>query len=75
MNEFYIQLETQVNAEGAKASIPMIYDDLNSALAKHYTVLSVAATSDLPYHASNIIRSDGVMVEGRVFDRRTESEA
>ena len=77
MNTFYIQIEVQVNSEGTKSVIPMVYDDINAAYAKHYTVLSVAAASDIPYHASFIIRSDGTMIEGRVFDRRgaEESEA
>ena len=74
MNEFYTQIETQVSKEGIKTAIPLIYDDYNDALAKHYDVLSAAAKSDIPYHASCILRSDGIMVEGRVFDRRTESE-
>ena len=70
MNNFYVQLEVQ--GEGV---IPFVFTDLNEALAKHYTVLSVAATSELDYHASFIIRSDGVMIEGRVFDRRGNTNA
>lgn len=68
--EFYTQVEVQISAEGVKGAIPMIYDNYNDALAKHYTVLSVAASSALPYHASFIIKSDGITVESKVFDRR-----
>ena len=74
MNTFFTQLETQVDANGTKAVIPMAYDDLDAALAKHYAVLSVAAVSAVPYHASFILRSDGILIEGRVFDRRVASE-
>ena len=74
MNEFYTQIETQVSKEGVQTAVPFIFNDYDAALAKHYTVLSAAAKSDIPYHASCILRSDGIMVEGRVFDRRTESE-
>ena len=70
MNNFYVQLEVQ--GEGV---IPFVFTDLNEALAKHYAVLSVAAKSELSYHASFIIRDDGVMIEGRVFDRRENTNA
>jgi len=28
--------------------------------------------SDIPYHSAHVLRSDGIMIEGRVWDRRTE---
>ena len=69
---FYIQLEVQISADGTKAVLPIAYDDLNSALAKHYAVLSAAAVSEIPYHASFILQDNSVLVDGRVFDRRVE---
>lgn len=71
MNEFFIQIEVQENASGVRGVIPLVFDDYNQALAKHYTVLSVAATGDLPYHASFVIASNGVVMQQMVFDRRT----
>ena len=70
---FFTVLEIQSN-EGTKACIPTIYENENDALAKYYTVLAAAAISAIEYHAAHIIRSDGVMTEGRVFDRRTVEE-
>ena len=75
MNEFYTQIETQVSKEGIKSAIPLIFDNKAQAEAKHFAVLSAAAVSDVPYHASCIIRSDGVLTEGRVYDRRGDAEA
>lgn len=67
---FYTVLEIQEDASGVRGCIPVIYNDYDSALAKLYTVLSVAAAGNLPYHSCHILRSDGVVTDGRVFDRR-----
>lgn len=67
---FYTVIEVQEDAQGARGCIPVIYADYDAALAKYYTVLSVAVVSNLPYHSCHIIRSDGVVTDGRVFDRR-----
>lgn len=69
---FYIVIETQVDSNEHVGVIPYAFTDYNAALAKLYTVLSVAAASNLPYHAGHILRSDGIMTDGRVFDRRSE---
>lgn len=67
---FYIVLETQVLEEGRVATMSYGFENYDAALAKLYTVLAVAAASDLPYHAGHILRSDGILTDGRVFDRR-----
>lgn len=67
---FYVVLEVQEDVGGARGVIPVVYDDYNAALAKLYTILAAAAASALPYHAGFILRSDGIMTDGRVFDRR-----
>lgn len=67
---FYTIIESQVLNNGSKTLLNNIYDNLNDALARYYTILSVAAVSLIPYHAAFIIRSDGIMIEGKVFDRR-----
>ena len=74
MNTFFSVLEVQNN--GTPAAITTIYNDEAAAYAKYYTVLAAAAVSSVTYHACHIIRSDGIMIEGKVFDRRTtEPEA
>lgn len=69
---FYTVIEVQVNAGGNVGVLPYGFDNYDAALAKLYTVLAVAAASGLPYHACWILRSDGILTDGRVFDRRSE---
>jgi len=71
---FYTTIENQVRNDGSKGLLYDHFTDLNAALAKYYTICAAAATSDIPYHAAAIIRDDGIMIEGRVFDRRTDEE-
>ena len=66
---FYTVLEIQEDINNTRACIPTIYNDYNSALAKLYTILAAAANSTIPYHSGHILRSDGIMTDGRVFDR------
>ena len=70
MEMFYTVLEIQESDNGVRACLPTIYTDYNAAMGKLYTVLSAAAVSGIPYHSGHILRSDGVMTDGRVFDRR-----
>ena len=69
---FYTTIENQVRADGTKGLLYDHFTDLNAALAKYYTICAAAAVSEIPYHSAAIIRDDGIMIEGRVFDRRTE---
>lgn len=74
MEVFYTTIENQVRGDG---SFGLLYDhftDINAAYAKLYTILAAAAVSDIPYHSGHIMRSDGILIEGRVFDRRTTPE-
>lgn len=71
---FYTTIENQVRTDGGRGLLYDHFDDLNAALAKYYTICAAAAVSEIPYHAACILRDDGVMIEGRVFDRRTEPE-
>ena len=67
---FYTVIETQV-ANGSVAVVPpTVYTDLNQAEAALYTVLAAAAVSSVEYHSGVILRSDGIVIEGKVFDRR-----
>lgn len=71
---FYTTIENQVRNDGSKGLLYDHFDSYDSALAKLYTILAAAATSEIPYHSGCIIRDDGVMTDGRVFDRRTVPE-
>ena len=67
---FYTVIENQITGSGAKALLYNHYDDINQAYAKLYTILAAAAVSNIPYHSGHILRSDGLILEGKVFDRR-----
>lgn len=71
---FYTSIEDQVRDDGSRGLLYDHYDDYNAALAKYFTVCAAAAISGIPFHAAYIIRSDGVMIERQVFDRRTNEE-
>lgn len=71
---FYTTIENQVRNDGSKGLLYDHYENVNQAYAKYYTILAAAAVSEIPYHAGYLIRDDGIMIEGRVFDRRTTPE-
>ena len=71
---FDTTIENQVRADGSKGLLYDHYDDLGQALAKLYTILAAAAVSEIPYHSGHIYRSDGLLIEGRVFDRRPDED-
>ena len=68
----YTTIENQIRPDGSKGLLYDHFEDLDRALAKFFTVCAAAAVSEIPYHSAHIIRSDGVMIEGRVWDRRVE---
>lgn len=68
----YTTIENQIRNDGSKGLLYDHFDDENLAYAKYYTVCAAAAVSDIPYHSAHIIRSDGIMIEGKVFDRRSD---
>lgn len=69
-NFFYTTIENQVREDGSKGLLYDHYDNENAAYAKLYTILAAAAVSEIPYHSGHIMRSDGLILDGRVFDRR-----
>lgn len=71
---FYTTIENQVRTDGGKGLLYDHFDSLNDAYAKFYTILAAAAVSGIPYHAGFLIRDDGIVMEGKVFDRRTQPE-
>lgn len=71
MEVFYTTIENQLRNDG---SFGLLYDhftNVDQAYAKLYTILAAAAVSEIPYHSAHLLRSDGIMMDGRVFDRRT----
>ena len=71
---FWTTIENQVRNDGGRGLLYDHYDNENAAYAKYYTVCAAAAVSEIPYHPAHIIRSDGIMIEGKVFDRRSDDE-
>lgn len=68
----YTTIENQIRADGTYGLLYDHFEDYNAALAKLYTILAAAAVSDIPYHSGHIMRSDGILTDGRVFDRRVD---
>lgn len=68
----YTTLENQIRNDGSKGLLYDHYTDYDRAMAKFFTICAAAAVSDIPYHSAHVLRSDGVMIEGRVWDRREE---
>ena len=71
---FYTTIENQLRKDGSYGLLYDHFDDENAAYAKLYTILAAAAISDIPYHSGHIYRSDGILIDGKVFDRRTPEE-
>ena len=71
---FYTTIENQMRSDGGRGLLYDHFDDYDLALAKFFTICAAAASSGIPYHSAHIIRSDGLMIEGRVFDRRVDPE-
>lgn len=69
---FYTTIENQIREDGSKGLLYDHFEDENRAYAKYFTVCAAAAMSGIPYHSAHIIRSDGIMIEGKVFDRRND---
>ena len=69
---FYTTIENQVRTDGTYGLLYDHYDNIDRAYAKLYTILAAAAVSEIPYHSGHLLRSDGLVLESRVFDRRGE---
>lgn len=67
---FYTTIENQVRSDESKAILYDHFTDINDAYAKLYGILAEASKSEIPYHSAHIMRSDGIIIDGKVFDRR-----
>ena len=70
----FTTIENQIRSDGSYGLLFDHFTNENQAYAKLYTILAAAAISEIPYHSGHILRSDGILIEGRVFDRRTIPE-
>ena len=68
---YYIVTELQVN-NGNPAVVSYVFTDYNDALAKYYTILSVACKSTLEVHGAFLASSEGIQLMGQVFDRQAD---
>lgn len=68
----YTTLENQIRNDGSKGLLYDHFTDYDAAMAKFFTVCAAAAISEIPYHSAHVLRSDGIMIEGRVWDRRVD---
>lgn len=68
---FYTVLEIQELPSGARACVPpVIYSDYDEAVAHFFQVCAAAAKSAINYHSAHVLRSDGMITDYRIFDRR-----
>lgn len=67
---FYTTLENQIREDDSKYLYFDYYETEEAARAKMYAVLSEAANSTCKYHSCHIMRSDGLIIDGHIFDRR-----
>lgn len=67
---FYTVIKNNLQENGDYTLTYSHYENQNEAYAEYFTACAEGVLSDLPYNAAHIIRSDGIMIEGRVFDNR-----
>lgn len=83
MGYIYTTIEQQIRNDG---SFGLLYQEFMEdqtqslspevrAYAKLYNILAAAAISGIPYHSGHILRSDGIIIDGKVFDRRQPEPA
>lgn len=76
---FYTTIENQVRSDGAGLLYDHFFENsslqhsaLDRAYAKYFTICAAAAVSAIPYHAAILVRSDGMIMEQKVWDRREQ---
>lgn len=55
----YIVFEIQRNQDGTVGTFAWAFDDTSAAMAKYYSVLAVAVTSNVAVHTAVIINEQG----------------
>lgn len=60
----YIVFEIQEEQDGTTRVLePAIFDNLEAALQKYYTVLSYAVISELARHTAMVVATDGTVIK------------
>lgn len=60
----YIVFEIQEETDGTTRVLePAIFDNLERALQKYYTVLSYAVISELARHSAMVVATDGTVIK------------
>ena len=67
---FYTTIENQIRSDGSRGLLYDHFDNELDAEEKFHQVAAIAVKSGIPYHSIHVLRSDGVIVEDRVYDRR-----
>ena len=91
MDYFYVTIEQQIRDDGSFGLLHQDFKESKKittesgkvitvgpqelAESKLHTILSAAAISGIPYHSGHLYRSDGLLIEGKVYDRRQADAA
>lgn len=68
MQERYIVIELQTNADGSVGNFVWAFDSRNQAEQKYHTVLAAAAVSELPTHAAVLLTSKGYELAQQCYE-------
>lgn len=64
----YIVFEIQEEHDGTTRVLePAIFDNLDRALQKYYTVLSYAVISELARHSAMVVATDGTVIKSECY--------
>ena len=64
----FIVLELQEEQDGTTRVLePAIFDNLDRALQKYYTILSYAVISELARHSAMIVTTDGIVIKSECY--------
>ena len=67
----YIVLEIQTLSDGSIGiPAPQTYETINEAEARFHTILSVAASSEIPMHSAMVITPDGMTIRGEHYEHK-----
>lgn len=70
----YLVIEIQKFDTGAMATPSYAFDNINSALAKYYDILSKAAKSTLYIHSAVLLNETGAYLRSEYFDHTPAPE-
>ena len=68
MDEKYVVIEMQTNADGTVAVLTDSFPTIEAAYNKYYTVLAYAAVSTLPCHSAALMTNKGMLWESKYFE-------